>query len=298
MVKYMFARNIKIAKDYFSLVNFKNKYLILFIIVDLFNVLISLLIPLLASLIVECLTNKLYKIAIIYVGVLGITYLFNKISSYFTNWCYANFFKETYVDVHTTLVNSIYNYDEEYFKKISIGKIINSSNSDIINIAEIPSFLIELFIEFIRLIVIYFVFAKQSILVLLYVIIINIIYYNFARKCSDKNTFYLKKQIHYADKITGLLQQILMGLKDIKSFDIGSKLNNKLDGYRKKWQEYYFLKRKYYFTRKTILSLIIDFGKIFLYIILILFLVKNKLSISIFLLLISIMKNLKIQLMI
>ena len=289
----MFARNIKIAKDYFSLVNFKNKYLILFIILDLFNVLISLLIPLLASLIVECLTNKLYKIAIIYVGILGITYLFNKIGSYFTNWCYANFFKETYVDVHTTLVNSIYNYDEEYFKKISIGKIINSSNSDIINIAEIPSFLIELFIEFIRLIVIYFVFAKQSILILLYVIIINIIYYNFARKCSDKNTFYLKKQIHYADKITGLLQQILMGLKDIKSFDIGSKLNNKLDGYRKKWQEYYFLKRKYYFTRKTILSLIIDFGKIFLYIILILFLVKNKLSISIFLLLISYYEKLK-----
>ncbi len=283
----MFIRNIKITKDYFSLVKFKNKYLIAFIIVDLINVLISLLVPLFASLIVENLTNKLYYMSLFFVIMLGITYLVNKVGSYCTNWCYANFFKETYVDVHNTLVNSIYNYDEEYSKKISTGKIINSSNTDIINIAEVPSFIIELSIEFIKLFIIYFVFVKQSILVALYVIIIDIIYYNLAKKCNDKNTHYLKKQIHYADKITGILQQILIGLKDIKSFGLGDKLNNKLDGYRKRWKESYFLKRKYFFTRKTILSLIIDFGKIFLYIILISFLMKNKLKISIFLLLIS-----------
>lgn len=283
----MFIRNIKITKDYFSLVKFKNRYLITFIIVDLINVLISLLVPVFASLIVEKLTNQLYSASIFFVIMLGLTYLVNKLGSYCTNWCYAHFFKETYVDVHNTLVNSIYNYDEEYYKKISAGKIINSSNTDIINIAEIPSFIIELAIEFIRLFVIYFVFAKQSILVAIYVIIIDVIYYNFAKKCNDKNTYYLKKQIHYADKITGVMQQILTGLKDIKSFGIGAKLNNKLDGYRKKWKESYFLKRKYFFTRKTILSLIIDFGKIALYVILITFLIKSKLQISLFILLIS-----------
>lgn len=283
----MFIRNIKITKDYFSLVKFKNKYLITFMIVNLINVLISLLVPAFASLIVEKLTNQLYSASLFFVIMLGLTYLVSKLGSYCTNWCYANFFKETYVDVHSTLVNSIYNYDEEYYKKISAGKIINSSNTDIINIAEIPSFIIELAIEFVRLFVIYLVFAKQSILVAIYVIIIDIIYYNFAKKCNDKNTYYLKKQINYADKITGMLQQILTGLKDIKSFGISDRLNNKLDGYRKRWKESYFLKRKYYFTRKTILSLIIDFGKIVLYVILITFLIKNKLQISLFILLIS-----------
>lgn len=283
----MFIRNIKITKDYFSLVKFKNKYLITFIIVDLINVLISLLVPAFASLIVEKLTNQLYSTSLFFVIMLGLTYLVNKLGSYCTNWCYAHFFKETYVDVHNTLVDSIYNYDEEFYKKISTGKIINSSNTDIINIAEIPSFIIELTIELVRLFVIYFVFAKQNILVAIYVIIIDIIYYNFAKKCNDKNTYYLKRQIHYADKITGMLQQILTGLKDIKSFGISDKLNNKLDGYRKRWKESYFLKRKYYFTRKTILSLIIDFGKIVLYVILITFLIKNKLQISLFILLIS-----------
>lgn len=283
----MFKRNIKLTKDYFSLVSFKNKYLITFIIVDLINVLVSLLVPYFISLIVENVTNGLYETAFLFVILLGLTYVFNKLGSYCTNWCYANFFKEAYVDVHKTLVNSIYNFDEEFSKKVSVGKIINSSNMDIVNIAEIPSFIIELSIELIRLLVIYFVFAKQNILVAIYVIIINLVYYNFAQRCNDKNTFYFKKQRNYADKITGLLSQILTGLKDIKSFGIGDKLNNKLDGYRKRWQESYFLKRKYYFTRKTIIGLIMDLGKISLYIILIASIMKGLLPLSMFLLLIS-----------
>lgn len=283
----MIKKNIKIAKDYFSLVSFKNKYLIMFIIVDLINVLISLLIPLFISLIVEFVTNKLYNESVILIIILGITYLLNKIGSYCINWCYANFFKDTYVLMHQKLVNSVYDFDYEYSKKIPIGKIINSSNTDIINVAEIPSFMIELSIEIVKLLVIYFVFAKQNILVALYVIIIDIIYYIYARKCNNKNNYYLKKQIKYADKMTGMLSQILIGLKDIKSFNIGSRLNNKLDTYRKKWQENYFLKRKYYFTRKTLVGLVIDFGKIILYFIVLVLLIKGKIQIAMFLLLIS-----------
>lgn len=283
----MIKKNIKIAKDYFSLVSFKNKYLITFIIIDLINVLISLLIPFLISLIVEVVTNKLYDVAIVLIVTLGITYLLNKIGSYCTNWCYANFFKGTYVSVHQKLVNSVYDFDYEYSEKMSIGKIINFSNSDIINIAEVPSFMIELLIEIIKLLVIYFVFAKQSVLVAIYVIIIDVIYYIYARKCNDKNAHYLKKQIKYADKMVGMLSQILIGLKDIKSFNIGSRLNNKLDTYRKRWQENYFLKRKYYFTRKTLVGLVIDFGKIILYFIVLVLLIKGKIQIAMFLLLIS-----------
>lgn len=287
LVIYMFKRNIKIAKDYFSLVRFRNKYLIAFIIIDLINVLVSLLVLYFISLIVENVTNEFYNISFILSIMLGITYLFNKIGSYCTCWCYANFFKDAYVEVHSALVNSIYNFDTEYSKKIPIGKIINSSNTDIINIAEIPSFTIKLLIELIKLLVIYFVFVKQSIFVAIYVIIVNVVYYNFSRRCNYKKAYYLKKQKKYADKITEMLSQILTGFNDIKSFDISNKLNNKLDNYRKRWQESYFLKRKYYFTRKTLVGLIIDFGKITLYFILIIILMKNKIQIAMFLLLIS-----------
>ncbi len=283
----MFRRNMKITKDYFSLVKFKNNYLRLFIIVDLVNTLLSLLIPYYASLIIEKVTSEFYSMAFLFVFILGITYLFNRLGSYWVNWCYANFFKHAYVEVHRKLVNNVYHFDEEYSKKMPTGKILNSSNTDIINIAEIPSFIIELAIEFIKILIIYLLFAKQSFLIAFYVLIIDILYYYYAKRCNDKNAYYFKKQKYFADKLTGILSQVLIGLKDIKSFDISNKLNNKLDGYRKKWQESYFLKRKYYFTRTTVVSLLIDFGKIILYFILIIFLMKNKIEVATFLLFIS-----------
>ncbi len=283
----MFKRIIDVTRNYFSLVKFKNKYLITFIIVDLLNALLSLFIPFLASLIVENLTNNLYHQSFICILILGFIFLANNLGSYCTNWCYANFLKGTYVDVHSQLVDSLYNYDEEYFRKIPIGKIINSSNMDIINIGEIPSFLFELVIEVVKLLVIYFIFARQNFLLALYVIIIDIIYYILATKCNEKSNYYLKKQALYADKLSGMLSQILNGLKDIKSFNFNNKLNNKLDGYRKRWQENYFLKRKYYFTRKTIVSLLIHFGNIGLYLMLMFALIKGNMSIAVFLLLIS-----------
>ncbi len=283
----MFKRNIKIAKDYFSLVNLKNYYLIIFIIIDLLNNLISLLIPYFASKIIDYATKNLYQEAFLFIFILGITYFINKLGSYCTNWCYANFFKEAYVEVHTKLVNSIYNFDEEYQKKISMGKIINSSNSDIINIAEIPSLIIELTLELLKIIVIYIIFIKNNLFITAYVILIDYIYYHFANSYNKKHAHYLKKQRKYADKITGILSQILTGLKDIKSLGFYDKINNKLDKYRKKWKESYFLKRKYHFTRKTLISLIIDFGKIFMYILLTILLMQNKITITLFLLLIS-----------
>lgn len=287
LVRCRFKRNIRVAKDYFSLAKFKNKYLFIFIIMDFINVLVALFIPYCISQIIENINHRLYNMSFLCVSMLSITYFLNKTISYWANWCYAKFFKEAYVKVHSALVNSIYNFDEEYCKKISVGKIINSSNMDIINIAEIPSLLIELFIEFIKIFIIYFIFIRQSIFITLYVIAINLLYYNFARRCNNQNAHYLKRQRKNVDKLTELLSQILIGLKDIKSLSMYNKLNNKLDEYRMGWQESYFLKRKYFFTRKTLVDLIMDFGKIVLYFILIIFLIHNKIQLSIFLLLIS-----------
>ena len=283
----MFKRNIKIIKDYFSLVKFKNKYLIIFIIIDFINVLSSLLVPFFISLIIQNVTNGLYNNSFICIMLLGIIYLFNKIGSYCTNFCYANFFKEAYVSVHKLLVNRIYGFDMEYADMVLSGKIINSSNEDIINIAEIPSFIIEIIIELIKLLVIYFIFARQSIIIALYVIIIDFIYYYFAIRCNEKNAYYLKEQRNYADKMTSIVSEILVGLKDIKSFRIENKLDKKLDDYRKGWQKSYFLKRKYYFTRRTIVDLIIDFGKILLFVILVFLLIKGNIQLAMFILIIS-----------
>lgn len=283
----MFKKYIEITKDYFSLVDIKNKYLIMFTIIDIINVLLSLLIPYYASSIVDALTDKSYEQALIDVLLLASIFIINRVGSLATNWCYASFFKETYADVHTKLVNCIYEFDEKTEKKISKGNIINSTNIDILNIAELPSLLIELTVEAIKLAVIYFVFAKQNIFIAIFVLAIDLIYYNYSKVCNQKCAYYLNKQRTYADKLTGLISQIMVGLKDVKSLNFKHKLNYKLDGYREKWQRSYYLKRKYQFTRKTLVNLIVNLGKILLYLLLIYLMIKESITLTIFLLLIS-----------
>lgn len=282
----MFKKDIRITKDYFSLVNI-NIHLILFIIFDLLYIISSLFIPVFESKIIESITNKMYDESIILILGLGAVYLIYNFFIYFDYKSYALFFRRVYVEVHSKLINAVYNFDEEYTKKISMGRLINTSSMDIINISELPSFLVQVVTASVNLIIIYIVFFRQNIFIGLYVILINMSYIYFCNYCNKKRAFYFSKQRKYADKLTGLLSQVLNGLKDVKSFNFTNKLNNKFDGYRKKWQVNYYQVRKYLFTKESIVILIIDIGKVLLYLFLLSMLVRSKISLAIFLLLIS-----------
>lgn len=276
-----------IIKDYFSLVSIKNKDLFLFICSNILTTAVSLIIPVFTSLIVEKLTLGLYNKALFSVFCLFIFYILHNLFLYADYYFYATFFKNTYIDMHGKIINSVYQFKEEFTKKISFGKIINSSNMDIVNIAELPSFIFNLMIQIINFLIIIFIFLRKNILIGIYVLLINLLYSYYASYCNTKNAYFFTKQKKCADKLTGLLAQTLNGLKDIKSYSLADKINSKFDGYRKKWGVNYFLKRKYFFFKQTIVTFIIQFGKIILYIFLIFLVSQKKLSIASFLMLIS-----------
>lgn len=167
----------KITRDYFKLLNPKDKYLHAFIIICLINILISLLIPYYASLIISSVTASAYNTAIKEVLLLCLVFVINKTLSFVTNILYAKYFKNTYVEVHKLLVNSVCEFDEEYTRKINGGKVLNSSNIDILNIAELPSIIFEMIIEFVKLIILYVIFFKNNIIIFFYSVFINTLYY-------------------------------------------------------------------------------------------------------------------------
>lgn len=283
----MLKESIKIGKDYFKLISIKNKYLILFIICYIISMTINLIIPIFTSLIIEYITKDLYKETLKVISLLSISYLLHELFSYGIYHYYAIFFKNTYINIHQRIINSIYQLDEEFGKKLSSGKIINSSNIDIINISEISSDIFDIIIGLIKLIIILCIFLKQNIFLGIYILIINTIYTYYSYSCNKKSANHSKKQRKYADELTSLTSQVLTGLKDVKSYNMGEKLNKRFKDFRKNWGKNYYLKRKYYFTQKTLITLIIKFGKIILYAFL-LKLVKEKIiTLTIFLVLIS-----------
>lgn len=283
----MFKRNITIIKDYFKLVNIKNKYLVMFIIFNILFDLCELVIPVAASFIIEYVTEGSYNEAFFTIFILFILYLLNNFLLYWDYFSYANFFKRCYTDLHTKVVNSIYEFDDYYTTKISSGKIVNTCNMDLINTAELPSYLFSLINQSIKLIIIIIVFMRQNFFIGIYVICINLLYCHFSSICNSKNALYFQKQRKYADKLTGLLSQTLSGLRDIKSFNFSDRLNNKFDIYRKKWEQGYYLKRRYFFIKETVVVGIVQIGKILMYIFLVLLLASGNIDLAIFLLLIS-----------
>lgn len=283
----MFKRIYKLSKDYFSIINLKNKYLILFIIVCLTNIVFILLIPYYASLIITHITEKSYNLAIINVLILALIYFINKTLSFTSNNLYAKYFKNTYVYSHKLLVDSICEFGELQSKEISHGKIINTANIDLINIAEIPSLIFETVLEFIKLFILYIIFLKNNFVFFIYVFVINMIYYNFSKYLNDRAKKHLSDQRKWADSMTSLLSQIISALKDIKSLGISNSLDTKMNKYRTNWEDSYYKKRKCIYTRNTYVTLIIEFGKILLYLILIYFMITNRIELALLLLLLN-----------
>lgn len=280
-------KNIKIMKDYFKFIDFKNKNLIIFIVVNFIEQVFSIIIPFVCALIIDDVTLGKFGEALSMVLVLMGVYILNYLSIFLDYRFYAKFFREVYINTHKTVVDSIYNYDIEFAKNLSIGKIITTSNMDFVNIAELPSFLVDIFIQAIKLIFIIGIFIKFNIFLGLYTLFFVAVYMYFSNYCNNKRAYHFTRQRKYADKLTGLLLQVLNGFKDVKSYNISDKFESKFNLYRTRWGENYYKVRKYFAIKQTLIKLIYQIGEIILYIILISMVVKNEIGVSILLMLLS-----------
>lgn len=287
MVVFMWRKNITIIRDYAKLVNIKDKYLFFFVIFNILTNAMELVIPFATAKIIESIAIIQYKQAFHYVMILGISFILRNIFLYFNYANYARFFQNCYVTLHKRIMDNIYSFDEEYSTKISSGKLVNTCNMDLINIAEIPSFIFSMGVQLLKIIIIIAIFFNQSILIGLYIILINCIYCYFSTLYNNKGAILLKKQRRYADKLTNLLSQVLLGMRDMKGFNLSNKLNNKFDVNRKKWAIHYYEKRKCFFINQTIVVAIIQYGKIILYGILIILVIRDEITLAVLLMLIS-----------
>ena len=182
-----------IYRDYFKLISIKDKNLIIFIIGNLIELIFLLLIPYISSKILDFIINELYSNALYFVFMLLIFYIMKNTLKYLNYYNYATYFKNCYIKLHTKIINNIYNFDENYSKKLSNGKILNTCNMDIINISELPSYLFDVIIQFVKFIIIIFIFYKCDLLIGFYAMLVIFFYCYFSFYCSSKNACYFEK---------------------------------------------------------------------------------------------------------
>ncbi len=278
---------IEIFKNYYQLIKDDQKKLIPYYISYFLDIIIGLIIPIVVANITENLTNSLYLATIISILTYFTLKMISSLITYLEMHNYANFFKDNYVTLYKKVVKEIYNFDQNYNKKFSGGRIINSLTSDIINIGEMADNILKFILNIIRSIIVLIYFMKINIVFSIFLLLVDIIYINRSNYLNNMIAKYLIKQKEENDKLIGLINQTILGLKDIQTLDFSNSIDNKYKPIYKKWQKLYYKKRKYQIFKRSILESFLILVKIVVYFICCYLIMNNKMNIGVMLIIIS-----------
>lgn len=251
----------------------------------------SLLIPVFTSNIIYYVTNSNANATYMNILLLVITYIFYNLFWYLNYVAYSHNFEYSYKNLREKIVDKVFTYDAEFSNKLSKATILNTVNTDTLNLAEMIDGICEILVVFVKVIIMIFIFLKTNIYIGLIVILLECIYIKAFNYTNVMSTKYLRGQQKYRDKLTDNLSQILNGLGGIKVFNIYDKMKNGFYIIANKWSNQYMKKRKYVNIRSGLLPFIIHFGKVAIYLVLGAFVLNGKYEVNILVLLITYFEN-------
>ena len=281
-----------IIKNYYNLIESDKDKLIPYYFIYFINIIIELIIPTYVAKITESLTNSLIIVAIASIINYSILNILNNLLGYADKYIYQRFFRDNYITIYQKIVKKIYNFDEEHKKKISTGKIINSLTSDIINTGEMADNILKVILNILKSIIVIFYFFRINIFLALIIIGVDLIYIIRSNYLNNKSIKYSKEQRKENDKLIGLVNQTLLGLKDIQTLNIINTMDDKYNYIYKDWKNAYDNRKKYERYRQNILKCFLIIIKSIVYFTCVYLMINNKITIGIMLIIISYFESL------
>ncbi len=276
-----------IIKDYYNLIESDKNKLIPYYFIYFLNIIIEVIIPIYIAKITESLTNSLIIVALASIINYSILKILNNLLGYADKYIYQRFFRDNYITIYKKIVKKIYNFDEEHKKKISTGKIINSLTSDIVNIGEMADNFLKATLNILKSIVVIIYFFRINIFLALIIIGVDVIYIIRSNCLNNKSVKYLKEQKKENDQLIGLINQTLLGLKDIQTLNITNTMDDKYNYIYKDWKKAYDNRKKYERYRQNILKCFLIIIKSIVYFTCVYLMINNKITIGIILIIIS-----------
>lgn len=273
-------RYYKICKKYFKL-NANNKKMLLALFTSAFLRSVTVLgLPIFSSLIVDFATKGDFKSAFFYVLCLGINYLIYNIVYHWNFIAYRDNTNYVYTKLQENVVDKVATYDENFTKKLSKSYLVNTTSNDIWDVCMFADRMMDALTSFISLIIALGILLFNNVYIGIIVLFFNLLYLYLLGECQKKKDRYLTGQRKQQDKIVEMFAQTLDGTKEIKSFDMHSKLNEYLEVNKRNWTKQYFLKRKYWDRSKVILPILIMLSKVIVYLIIITNIAKGHMTVG------------------
>lgn len=277
---------IKEVYNDFKVVPFKKFMTFLFFLSCILGYVVMALFPYFASQIIKYATEQ-NTLAYNYTFYLAIAYIVYEIIWYFNYYIYS-FLQTYYCDIiHKKLFNKICTSSRKISKTLDNGKMLSLVGDDIpsycLLLDSITVYLSTIFMAILTVILIFranFIFALITVISL-------VIYLVFMTKTMDKFSKYLKEQKKHNDTINSTYVEELNALKEIKTLPIKDNLYKKLQTKLNRYTKAYFKKRKYYARNENTSTLIPQYTKVILYLILLLFMMKFNATIDLVILIIG-----------
>ncbi len=283
----MIKEYYQFIKEYLRLSNPRKDYLSITFFTAFLYKGCALLIPFFASWIIKYATEGDFNWTYLSLIFLGISYLFYRLFLYSNYRIYGKNMQYCYTNLHTKILNKLMTVDENFTKKISKGKLLNSINSDVLDIGDMLDTLSELLMTLIQVLAVFVIISSFNIFLAIIFVIYAYIYIASRNYYDRKVDEYYQKQKKNNDQYSSLFSQILNGLQEIKTFHMLPKLHQKLNKIKKEYSKNYMTKRKYYVRRENDVRFITHTFSILLYIILVLLMVQNIIGIDVLVLVIG-----------
>lgn len=274
-------------KAYLKLAELKTKYIIINLLSAFFYKGFAIVLPLVASLIIKYLTLNDASMTYLCLLAFLLTYILYNISLYINYKVYGFNMSYCYNKLTKKVLNKLISVDNNFTRLISKGRLMNSINSDIINIGDMNDRISEVSMGILQIASVFIVVAFYNVYISLILILFTLIYIIIRNKSDRKVNYYHNKVVIQDDQYSNLLTQITQGLQEIKTFNMLPKLVNRLNIIQRKFTKYYSGKRHYYTIRDNDVKIITYLFRFFLYIVLIYFMFIGKIEVSILVLIIS-----------
>lgn len=221
-----FLKNLKFTWKY---AKGQKKYLIIFILANIINIVFSIITPILsAKIIIELTTNNYLQIILIALMILFVNLAVDTMH-YIIRRCSIKIYTNTLSVLEVDLGKNILKIENECLDTKGSGLFIQRLTNDTSRLADIFGFLIERISNIIKCIGILIAILIVNKLVFIYVLMTLIILYIFENIRTTKRNKNDKIVRKAKEKVTGFIGELVRGAKDIKMLNSEDDFTNELD---------------------------------------------------------------------
>jgi ABC-type bacteriocin/lantibiotic exporter with double-glycine peptidase domain len=288
----MLKEYYKFIKRYFELVKVKTSYLVIAVASAFFYKGLLLLLPIFASWIIRYLIENNAHMTFVSLAALALVYLLYNISLYINYKIYGINMWYVYGNLQTKILAKLTTVDEGFTKTVSKGRLMNSVNADVIRTGKMNDRIAELSMGVLQIAALLGIVAFFNVYLAILMLAFALAHMTIRNLADRKVNIYHRKVLAQRDKYSSLLTQVMSGMREIKTFNMMPKLIGRLDSIQDRYTKDY-LKKRYYWTIRDNDARAIHFTlRAVLYVILIIFVQRGYIDVSILVLVIMYKENL------